>query len=177
MTIIEAMKEIKNLKRKCNDLRTKVRKHSAHLNVEGRTGETEYDDPEKMVDKWVNQHHDYLKRILELRARIQKTNINTDVTVEVGGKKITRTISEWIYRRRDLADLDAAMQKSLTDRGLQEGKLDQGRGTDREPLDIEIVRNYDPEQRDKKIEEYSSEPLLIDSRLEVINATTELLEI
>jgi hypothetical protein len=42
-------------------------------------------------------------------------------------------------------------------------------------MDIKIIRKYDPEIRDAKIAMYKSEPNLIDSKLEVINAITDLL--
>ncbi len=42
--------------------------------------------------------------------------------------------------------------------------------------EIRIVRCFDPAERDAKIELYRSEPGLIDRTLEVVNATTDLLE-
>ena len=43
-------------------------------------------------------------------------------------------------------------------------------------MDIKIVRFYELETRDKKVDLYQSEPMLIDSRLEIINAITDLIE-
>lgn len=176
MMIIEAMKKIKDLQRKASDLRDKVRKNSAHLSIYT----PEYENQGDKIRSWVDAHHDILKEILSLRARISKTNIHTEVTIELGGNKITRTIAEWIHRRRDLADLDRAMYQSLTDRGLQEGRLPQGQqqaGKEREDVEVKIVRYYDAAERDHKIDQFTSEPVLIDSRLEVINATTELMDL
>lgn len=171
--IIEAMKRIKDLMRKCEDLRGMVKKHSAHLSIDN----PEYTEPEKKIKKWVDQHHDYLKEIMQLKARISKTNIHTKVKIEIGGNVIEHTITEWIKRRDQLAELDDAMYRCLTDAGLEEGKFKPRKLDDDKEIEVKIIRNYDPEHRDKKRDEYQSEPLLIDSRLEVINATTELLEL
>ena len=65
------------------------------------------------------------------------------------------------------------MWSQLTDRGLKEGQLQQSVG---DPIIVKIVRCFDPAERDKKIDAYMSEPVLVDSRLEIINAVTDLIE-
>ena len=45
-----------------------------------------------------------------------------------------------------------------------------------EKIEVKIVRCYDPTTRDTKIELYRSEPVLIDSQLEITNAVTDLIE-
>jgi len=44
-----------------------------------------------------------------------------------------------------------------------------------QPVEVKIVRHYDPVQRDKMMAIYRDEPHLIDAALEVVNATTDLL--
>ncbi len=61
----------------------------------------------------------------------------------------------------------------MTDRGLQEGKVNTSTTV---PLELKLVRNYDPEARDKKIAEYRGEKHEIDAALEVVNAVTDLVE-
>jgi hypothetical protein len=61
----------------------------------------------------------------------------------------------------------------MTDRGLREGKVDTSTGV---AIEVRMVRNYDPNRRDKKLSEYQDEPKLINSTLEVINATTDIIE-
>jgi hypothetical protein len=41
---------------------------------------------------------------------------------------------------------------------------------------VTIVRNYDPERRDKKLAEYQAEPHEIDATPEVTNAATDVIE-
>jgi len=169
MKLIEALKQIKDLQRKAEDLRNKVGQHSAYMNFETPV----YTDQKAQVASWVQAHSDILKEILRLRVALQKTNIMTSVVIELDGKQVTKTIAEWIHRRRDLANLDRDMWKKLTDRGLKEG---QAVNSMQQPTAVTIVRCYDPKERDNKIMALDSEPSTIDGKLEIVNATTDLME-
>jgi len=169
MKLIEALKQIKDLKRKADDLQDKVAKHSAYLSIETPV----YPDQKTQVHEWIQAHSDILKEILRLRVAIQKTNLLTPVTIDLGEKTITKSIAEWIHRRRDLALLEAQMWTKLTDRGLKEGTIKQS--TD-QLIEVKIVRCYDPKERDSALALYQSEPHVIDAKLEVINAVTDLME-
>jgi hypothetical protein len=171
MQLIQAMKKIKDLQRKADDLKVKIGQHCAHLNFETPT----YGERQKeQVAEWLQAHEDILKEILHLRVSIQKTNLEIPVTIELGGKQVTKTIAEWIHRRRDLAKSSMDAWSKLTDKGLREGRV---KNSMEEVIDAKIIRNFDPAERDKNIELYRSEPSIIDATLEVVNATTELIEL
>lgn len=167
MKLIEAMKKLKDLNIKAEDLRKKVSVHCADLSFETPM----YPDQASVVSGWIQAHSDLMQEILKLRVGIQRTNLKTLVAIELGGKSVSKTISEWIHRRRDLAKLDMDMWSKLGDRGLaeQSGKDSQG-----QQVDIKIRRYFDPKIRDEKIDLYRSEPSVIDATLEVVNAVTEL---
>ena len=171
MKLIEGMKLIKELQEKAEDLRCKVGKHCADLDYETPL----YADQKRQVSEWMQAHGDLLKEILSLRFRIQKTNLATEVPIELGGKSVTKTIAEWIHRRRDLAKLDLDMWAKLGDRGLKEGTI-AATVPGGEAKQIKIRRYFDPLERDKRIELYRSEPGIIDRTLEVVNAVTDLLD-
>lgn len=170
MKIIEALKQIKDLQRKADDIRAKIGKFSAHLSFETPM----YQDQKGQISEWLQSHSDIAKEILRLRFAIQVTNINESVTIDIGGKSVTKTIAEWIHRRRDLADMECKSWKMLTDKGLKEGFVSDSQQEKRE---VKIVRCYEPVLRDKMIELFTTEPTTIDSRLETINATTDLIEV
>ncbi len=163
------MKQVKDLQRKSEDLRTKISKCSADLDNETPL----YANQREMVDGWLQAHSDICKEILSLRIAIQRTNLVTMVTVDLGGKSVTKSIAEWIHRRRDLANQELAAYSMLTDRSLREGSIKQSTG---EVKEVKLRRYYDPEKRDKMIDMYKSEPTLIDSKLEATNAVTDLME-
>lgn len=170
MKLIQAMKQVKLLLVKAEDLRKKISVHCAHSSVETPL----YGDKQReQVAEWLQAHSDVLKEILRLRVAIQRTNLATEVTIELGGKNVTKNIAAWIHRRRDLSSLEMQAWQSLTDRNLREGVMKTSQG---EQVEVKTVRNFDPVQRDTKVELYQSEPALIDSTMEVINAVTDLIE-
>lgn len=169
MKIIEGLKKIQDLQRKGEDLRKKIADHSAHLSHENPP----YPYQKRQVSEWLQAHSDVLKHISSLRLAIQRTNLATEVEIELNGKGVSKCIAEWIHRRRDLAKLEAAAWSGLTDRGLSGGVLKPSVGDE---VVVTIVRCYDAVERDKKRDLYGSEPLMIDAKLEVANAVTTLLE-
>jgi len=175
MKIVEAMKQKKELLRKADDLKLKVKDNCVIFEHETAL----YGDQAKQIKSWMDAHHDVLQTVLDLGLRIQRTNMQTMVTITLGGKDITQSISAWILRRgqgknmKGLSAEDFAMWSMLTDRGLKETKEVQSTG---QILEKKIKRFFDPAERDKMKELYMSEPQLIDAKLEVVNATTDLLE-
>ena len=169
MKLIEAMKQIKELQVKAEDLRAKVSQYCANLDFETPM----YVNQGEQIQAWIQSHTDINKKILELRFAIQKTNVATPVTIELGDKKVTKTIAEWISRRRDLAKTDQAMWEKLTDRGLKEQRVQSAPNS---PVtEIKIRRYYNPLEKDKMIELYRSEPSIIDRTLEITNAVTDII--
>lgn len=172
MKLIEGMKKIKELQIKASDLREKVKQYCADLDFETPM----YPDQKRQVSEWMQAHSDILKEILGLRVNIQRTNIATPVGIEIGGKLVSKTIAEWIHRRRDLAKEELSMWQGLTDKNLKEGQFLPVTSPGVPATPVKLRRYYDPAERDQKIEIYRAEPSIIDRTLEVINATTDLLE-
>jgi hypothetical protein len=170
MKLIQAMKKLKDLNAKAEDLRLKVQKNHADLSIETPV----YPDTKRQVAEWIQAHSDVLKEILRLRVAIQRTNLATEVSIELDGKQVSKSIAEWIHRRRDLAKLDMTMWQTLNDRGLKEQNVQTLPGG---PVtEVRIRRHYEPVERDQKMELYRTEPSVIDANLEVVNATTDLIE-
>lgn len=168
MKIIQAMKRLKELKAKEEDLREKVGRFCADLTMETPT----YPDQKQQIREWIQAHHDILKEILALRLAIQRTNLATRVTIELDGKGVAQSIAAWIHRRKDLAAMEMAVWQKLGDRGLREQNVQTSLGGN--ITEIRIRRYFDSTEKDRRVELYRSEPMVIDATLEVINATTEL---
>lgn len=168
MKIIEAMKRIKELQMKADDLRKKIGTYCADNTHETPVYGTEQ---EVIVAGWLQAHSDIMKEVLKLRIQIQKTNLTTEVEVELDGKRVKKTIAEWIHRRRDLANQEAAAWGMLSDRGLREGSMQTSTGGS---IEVKIRRYYKAKERDEKIMLYKSEPGIIDRTLEVVNAVTDI---
>lgn len=170
MKLIQAMKKIKANKEKIADLHEKIRHNSAHLNIETPA----YDNVAKKITEWVQTCEDLSKENIKLSTALAYTNLNTQVEIEIAGKMIKKSIAEWVLRRREYATLSYKTFNAMSDRGLQEGVSQSSTGV---PIEVKLVRNYDPELRDKKCSEYREEPSIIDSNLEVVNAVTDLMEL
>lgn len=169
MKIIEAMKKVKDNKKKIEDLRSKILNNAAHLDFEKPL----YGDGQQaQINSWLQTCHDIVQDNVNLLVAIARTNQNTKVTIEIGGKQVEKTIAEWVWRRREYAAQDMLIVQSLNDRGLKEGRLPVTTGG--EPTPIHVIRYYDPAEKDRLMEVYRSEPSLIDSALEIVNATTDL---
>jgi hypothetical protein len=168
--IIEAMKRVKSNKEKIADLQAKISQFCASLNYETPTYGAE--TPNK-IREWLQSCNDLAQENIRLLCAIQRTNIATSVSVTLGEKAVTKSIAEWVWRRREYAALDLKTWQMLTDRNLKEGTTANSAG---QPFDVKIVRHYDPVQRDKQVAMFKSEPHEIDAALEVVNAVTDLME-
>ena len=176
MKIIEAMKQVKELARKQDDLRGKVAQNCAHLNFETPV----YADPTATVRGWLQSYEDISQEIVRLRVAVQRTNLATQVPISLGGTTVTKSIAEWILRRggKDKdgqARSDYAAWSQVNDRGLKEGGLQSSVGQ-AIGMEVKVVRNFDPAERDRKVDLFRGEPSAIDAALEVVNATTDLIE-
>lgn len=170
MKIIEAMKEIKRQHVAVADLNDKIAKHCAHMDYE----KSPYNDATAQVREWQQSIHDRVKEVERLRLAIARTNLATDVSIELGGQRVTKTIAAWVLRRRELAQIDMRAWANLTDRGLKDGFLTTTQtGTQTKAM---VVRHFDPVERDKHVDIYRNEPIQIDAALEVTNAITDLIE-
>lgn len=169
MKLIEALKHLKDLKRKADDYCQLVKDHCAISNLDT----PKYPDQKAKVDGWIQGHSDILREIMRLRVAVQKTNLQTSVAITIGDKTVTKTIAEWIHRRRDLADSELAMWNGITDRGVKEGMV---QGPTGQPVQITVTRFYDPGKREDMRQELASEPSIIDANLEIANAITDLIE-
>lgn len=179
MKLIEALKKCKDLHRKIDDLRDKIKLHCADMDVEEPVYGT-VEQQRKQVSDWIQSIHGSLKEVLRLRVAIQSTNLSTKVNIvlEEGKNPVTHTIAEWIHRRRDLAATELMSWNVLTNRNLiPQNYFPKGNKEDKEDVQLTKVRRYfDPVERDKMVELFKTEPSIIDAKLEVTNAETDLIE-
>ena len=170
MKIIEAMKMLKQHAVKVSDLQDKIAQHCALLDTETPMyGENQA----AQIAEWLQSVRDTVQEIARLRVAIQHTNMVTNVTIELGGQQVTKTIAEWIHWRRELATMMMHTVMKLSNRGLREGTVKSP--TTGELTLVKIRYFFDPRKRDEAIELWRSEPSKIDSTLEIVNAVTNLM--
>lgn len=169
MKIVEALKKVKDLRVKAVNLREKITLCSAHM----ENNPPEYKDPKVQIKEWLQIHKDIIQEIESLLVRIQVTNTQTQVMIEIGGNQIVKSIAAWVYRERELSELDFQAWSALTDRGLR-ATIDRAQ-KDPEKQAVKVIFNFDAAERDKMTEIYRNEKSLINSQLEITNAVTDLL--
>ncbi len=123
------------------------------------------------------------EKITDLQGKVGMfcANLNYETLQYGSAAETAAMISEWlqpctdltVWRRREYAALDLKTWQMLTDRGLREGSGTNSSGT---PIEVKIVRHFDPVRRDNMVAMFKSEPYEIDSALEVTNAVTDLLD-
>ena len=171
MKIIEAMRNIKVLNAKAGDLVNKIRDNSAdHDNAEPKYGSVEAQKAK--IEEWLQSHKDTIREIERLRLGIQRTNLLTECSINIGTTFVSKTIAGFIHRRRDLAAQEAQAVKNLNDT-LQPGAVQDPETKQVTPVNVR--RYYDLDKKDNRLSELNAEPHLIDAALEIANATTEVI--
>src|ERR1700761_1685509 len=98
MKIIEAMKRIKQNKEKMADLQQKIGSVSANLSIETPV----YGDKTaEQITEWIHSATDISQENVRLLVAIGRTNLATPVTITLGDKPVTKSIAEWVWRRRE----------------------------------------------------------------------------
>jgi hypothetical protein len=172
MKIIEAMKRVKANKEKIGDLQVKIAQFCANLNFETLTYGTPAETSAKITE-WLQSCTDLTQENIRLLTAIQRSNLTTAVTIQLNSHAVTKSIAEWVWRRREYAGVDLKTWSQLSDRNLKEGTGTNSSGT---PVEVKILRHFDPERRDDMVAVFKSEPHEIDAALEVVNAVTDIVE-
>lgn len=174
MKIIEGMRLVKENKEKIADLTKKVSQYSANTSFDKPAYGTSHGDTKKQITSWLQSIHDLTLNNIKVLNDIAYTNLVTKVDIQLGEVTVTKSIAAWIWRRREYAAMDFKAWQQLTDKGLKPG-FAQNSSPGVEPMKIEVVLNYDTAEKDAKLALYHSEAHRINSTLEVVNATTDLL--
>ncbi len=165
MMLIEAMKRLRVIEKRMGANMEQIRKYAALVSTERPFFPTE-EEQKQEVRGLIQANGDLLEEYLKLKLAIEHTNLT--VCIEIEGEK--RTISEFLVIKRKLAKLMEETFYALNTVEAEKRRRDQ-RSQDREPV---ITRLYDERFRNEGIRKWSDLYNAIDSRLEVVNATTEL---
>ena len=177
MKIIEAMKRIKAIDAQIGVHANFISKNFARLTTE------EAPFGEETSQKVQSAHQAVVSLIQEknsLQARIQKTNITTPVTVSVVNQRgdreaVTKTISEWVFRR-DRGVREEQSLVSLYEERFLKSKVGVQTLSNGEKVVVDVARAYEPDFIQQRSMALASEPLEIDAQLEIINATVDLVD-
>ena len=168
MKIIEVMKDLKLIEKKMQANREKISKYSAIVSTERPTFPTE-NDQRKEVTSLIQANIDLTTEYIRKKCLINKTN--DLVNVEIEGKNYT--ISELLLLKRKLANEMIQTYNSLSDHQAQM-RLRNAPAIDGKPA--QVVRMYEEKTRNEGMAFWQELYHTIDSRLEVVNAMTDIIE-
>jgi len=171
MKIVEALKKLRIIEKRIARNERNITRYSSMVSTERPLFETE-DSQEKEVVSLLKSNIDLVKEYLLIKNRVENTNLQ--VKVEIDG--VTYTLSDLLILDRKLASLMISTYKSLNDNeGISRLRLvrTQVPSEGRTPY---VKRFYKETTRNEGLRFWQDLKDNIISRLEVINATTDLIE-
>lgn len=179
MKIIEAIKEFPLIVKRMNTNSDKIQQYASTTTLAEDLPFGDIEGQKKEVAALVQANNDLYERYMHLARSLAYTN--TQVVVEVAGQK--RSIVEWLHIRGaghiSPAASEAFMrtyQSLNTSTANQQLKQSSGR-VDLTEKPLQAIRCYNQKEVDAKAAWFMDLRGLIDAKLEVVNATTDLMEV
>lgn len=167
MKIVEALKELKLIEKRMAKNTQYINKYACILSTERPHFETE-DAQRNEIHSLIQANNDLMARYLELKKMIEKTNL--EVKVKIGDDVFA--LSDLLVIKRKMAKLMIGTYNALNDREAIT-KMQYARNTGEK---AHIIRMFSESAKNNKLRYWDDLYNDIDSRLEIINATTDLVE-
>jgi hypothetical protein len=168
MKLIEGMKQLKVIEKKILHNSQRIQEYAAIVSTERPIFGTE-DAQRKQVNELIQSNTDLAKEYLALKKRVDLTNIQTMVTI---GKE-TFSISDLLQIKRTVATLMRSTYTALND-NVAASRLMSVRGQPTNEKTPHVDRMYDEQAKFAGLQYWQGLQDEIEVRIEVINATTEL---
>jgi len=170
MKLIEGMKTLKVIEKRMQHNAERINQYAAIVSTERPIFGTEAEQ-RKQLESLIQANNDLAKEYLSIKKRVDMTNLKTEVTI---GKDVF-TIADLLQIQRNVAKLMRMTFNALNDR-LAEQRLASMRqqSTEKTPR---VERMYDESRKYEGLQYWQGLEDEIETRLEVINATTELIEL
>lgn len=169
MKLIGAMKRLRVIEKRMQSNCTSITTYASSVSTEKPLFETE-SVQKKEVSSLIQANGDLLKEYLCLKRKIEETNLRT--IVEIGG--VDYAISDLLVIKRKLANNMVRTYRALNDEQGERRKGSAGAGPD--GVRPHVVRFYDEKEKNEGLRKWQDLYDNIDSRLETINALTDLIE-
>lgn len=168
MKLIEAMKELKLVEKRMEKNREQITQYSSGLSNEKEI----FGSEQKQIDEvksLLQANVDLFNRYLYLKRSIERTNLETKVEFSVG----TYSISELLAIKRRLQHSVINTFKALNTQSA-EARMRTIKIPDN--VEVKVVRYYREEEKNILLKSWMEFFENIDGRLEVVNATTDLID-
>ena len=171
MKLIEGMKRLRVIEKRMASNIENINRYAAILSTERPMFGSE-DKQRSEVKALIQANRDLMDEYLILKKRIERTNLG--IEIEIQGTKYQ--ISDLLIIKRKLAKM---MESTYSALNTKQAELRMTRGGMQAPVGerIQVVPMFDETDKNTQLRLWQDLYDNIDSRLEVINATAELLEI
>lgn len=167
MKIIEALKEIKKIQDKIGRNNKSIELYSSKLSNQKPHFESE-EVQRQEIQSLIQSNMDLVTRFLELKRLVDQANLNT--IVNINNKEYT--ILDLLNLKRTAISFILNTYRSLNDSNVR-NNMRYIKDDDISQID----RLYDEKEKNEKLAEWQELYDQIDSRLEVVNATTDIPEV
>ena len=174
MKIIEVLKELPLLDKRIAKKTALIQQYSSDLKIGVETDlpfKTK-EDQQKEVNALIDSVRDLVARKGKLRRILSVTNAQTMVKIDF----MELPITDWIEMRQGGISALVNAQKALNDATAQRkinelaGRVDLSQG-------VKTIRFFEEKQRNDTIEKLTNILESIDAHLEMVNATTDVVEL
>ena len=169
LMISEAMKKLQHIEERMEKNMKDITRYASKISTEKPLFETE-DIQRKKIKSLVQANTDLATTYLKIKMDIEYSNLVT--TVELMGE--TYTLSELLVLKRKLAKMMERTYTALNSSSAEHRMHMMRSSHDSQPAHID--RLYTEDERDKGLRRWQDLYQNINSRLEVVNATTPLKE-
>jgi len=166
MKIIEGLKELKIIEKRLASLGAQVTEYAA-IPAYMKPAFKDESEQTKELKSMMQSGEDLVQRYLKLKRDIDYTNVM--LTVEMGGKKYS--LNTLLNIRRKGAHLAISLWKSLTEERAKTQSLKVA-----SQASPGVVKFYNEQEKNERMGFWQDLYDNIESRLEVINATMDLIE-
>jgi hypothetical protein len=162
--LIEAINTVKTMERNAGDLANEIRKLAARPSFRSGNGEEKQRLSHAMVE-----YSDIVRRIAQTKRAIDYTNMMA--TADVNGTKYT--LHDLILHKHRFCPMMRGLVEALDDGKAMAEVADHQR---RNPnLKAEVIRNFDPDDKRKRLRETNELESKMDSALQIANASVDLM--
>jgi len=172
LMLIEGMKQLRIIEKKISDNSADIQRYSSMVSSEKPLFETE-EKQKKALKSIIQSNKDLTERYLDLKKRIEYTNLFTIVKMETD----SYAISDLLVIKRKIANLMINTFNSLNDNEGNGRLRSYGSQTDLSGNRPQIVRFYKEEDKRTGLKVWQDLYYNIITRLEVVNATTPLMSL
>ena len=170
MMIIQGMKTLGIIEEKMQKNTSDIQRYASQVSTERPLFETE-EKQKKTIRELTQSNVDLMKRYLSIKTRVEYSNLMT--TVEMGGE--IYSISELLVIQRKLAIMMLGTYNALNDTEGQSRMRHISQPQTGES--VRVIRYYREEDKREQQDVWQDLIHNITSRLEVINATSPLLDL